>query len=53
MAAASHTNRFQARNPRELKELDYDGGEEIHMCEASEDGTAVDYDSQAEIGGNE
>jgi len=31
----------------ELKDHDYDD-EEFHMSEASEEGTAVDYDSQAE-----
>ncbi len=44
MAAASQSNRFQAHNPHELKDLDYDD-EEFHMSEASEEGTAVDYDS--------
>ena len=36
-------------NPHALKDHDYDDELEFHMSEASEEGTADDYDSQAEV----
>lgn len=45
-------NSFCAQNPHELKDQAFCEDEELYMSEASE-GTAVDYDSQAEAAGEQ
>lgn len=50
--AAAQPQSFYARNPHELKDHDY-GDEGLCMSEASEEGTAVDYDSQVEASGEQ